>query len=127
MASTSRQRRRKPGPNAVEPEVEQRERVELGVAVGMTIEELCAAVDMPRRTFYRAFKRELEIGRARRLLASAARLDAMASAGNVAAAKYLHSLMLEGANKAEDAEIEDTWSDVVGEKKSILARISDFN
>jgi hypothetical protein len=106
---------------------EQRSLVELAVAVGMTVDQISAAIDMPRRTLYRVYRGELASGRAKQLLTSAARLDAMASAGNVAAAKYLHSLMLEGAKKEEDAEAEDDWSDVVGEQKPILARISDFN
>src|SRR5512139_770960 len=126
-SSPAEPHKRKPGPKPVAPTTNQRGLVELAIAIGMTVDQISAVTDMARRTLYRAFKREFATGRARRMLASAARLDAMANAGNVAAAKYLHSLMLEGARKDEAAETEDDWSDVVGVPIPNLAQKTDFH
>jgi AcrR family transcriptional regulator len=41
----------------------------------MTVDQIAAAVEMPRHTVYRHFRDELATGRAKRLLANAVRLD----------------------------------------------------
>ena len=86
-------------------------RLQVAVSVGLTVEQIAAAVEMSRRSVYCHFKDELATGRAKRLLANAVRLDAMAEAGNVSAAKYLHSLMMDHPESEAD---DDQWADVVG-------------
>jgi AraC-like DNA-binding protein len=73
------------GPKPFVPTTRQRHEVELAVAVGMSLETIADALDVSRRTLGRAFARELAVGRSKRLLASAVRLDKLAEAGNVAA------------------------------------------
>jgi pentatricopeptide repeat protein len=108
----------------------QRHLVELAVAIGMTVDQISTAIEMPRRTLYRAFKTEIAAGRAKR--ASAARLDAMAEAGNVSAAKYLHSLMLERGQRQDAADANDPWAAVAAEIENSgdgvgdLAQFQDF-
>jgi AcrR family transcriptional regulator len=105
--------KRKPGPKPMRPTKRQRHAVEVAVSVGLSVDQIAAAIAMSRRSVYCHFGDELATGRAKRLLANALRLDAMAAAGNVSAAKYLHSLMMEQGPEAETAD-EDQWADVVG-------------
>jgi hypothetical protein len=106
---------KKPGRPPTVPTAGERELVTLAVAIGMTVDQVSAAIGMPRRTVYRVFRQELAIGRAKRLLASAARLDAMAEAGNVSAAKYLHTLMVEGGQRQDTFDDDDPWAAVAAE------------
>jgi hypothetical protein len=121
-------RRTKPGPKPVVPSADQRDLVTLGVAVGMTGDQIATAMEIPRRTFYRAFSHEIRTGRAKRLLLNASRLDKMAERGNCAAAKYLHELMLDRGSKPEAADADD-WEAVADEIRDNgpnLAQNSDF-
>jgi AraC-like DNA-binding protein len=101
----------KPGPKPVVPTTRQRHHVELAVSIGMSLEDIADAMDLSRRTLCRTFAREVAVGRAKRLLASAVRLDAMADAGNVSAAKFLHGLMMNHGNNPETAQ-DDKWAAV---------------
>ena len=102
------------------PTKAQRHAVQVAVSVGLTVEQIAVAVEMSRRSVYSHFKDELATGRAKRLLANAVRLDAMAEAGNVSAAKYLHSLMM---NHPESEADDDQWADVAA---SISAQNTEF-
>lgn len=121
MLSLPSPRKRKPGPKPLRPTKRQRHAVEVGVSIGMTVDQIAAAIAMSRRSVYSHFRDELETGRAKRLLANAVRLDAMAQAGNVSAAKYLHGLMMDGAPSETDDD--DQWADVA---KSISAQNPEF-
>jgi AcrR family transcriptional regulator len=103
------------------PTKRQRHAVEVAVAIGMTVDQIAIAVKMARRSVYAHFKDELAAGRAKRMLASAVRLDAMAESGNVSAAKYLHTLMMDGAPSETDDD--DRWADVAA---SISAQNPEF-
>ena len=103
------------------PTSRQRHAVEVAVSVGLTVDQIAVAVEMSRRSVYSHFKDELATGRAKRLLANAVRLDAMAEAGNVSAAKYLHGLMMDGAPSETDDD--DQWADVAA---SISAQNTEF-
>jgi pentatricopeptide repeat protein len=103
------------------PTKRQRHAVAVAVAIGLTVDQIATAIEMSRRSVYSHFRDELSTGRAKRLLANAVRLDAMAEAGNVSAAKYLHNLMMDhGAQSEAD---DDQWADVVG---PISAQKSEF-
>ena len=80
----------------------------LGIATGLDLESIAAALEISRRTLGRIFAHELATGRAKKLLASVVRLDKLAASGNVAAAKFLHGLM-DHSNKAE-AIGDDKWA-----------------
>ena len=112
----------RPGPKPMRPTKRQRRQVEVGVSVGLTVDQISAAIQMSRRTVYCHFRDELSTGRAKRLLANAVRLDAMAEAGNVSAAKYLHTLMMDHGAELESDD--DQWADVVGE--TISAQNQEF-
>ena len=104
----------RPGPKPMRPTKAQRRAVKVGVSIGMTVGQIASAIEMSRRSVYSHFRDELAAGRAKRLLANAVRLDAMAEAGNVSAAKYLHSLMMDHGPQSETDD-DDQWLDVVGE------------
>jgi hypothetical protein len=91
------------------PTKRQRPQVEVGVSIGLTVDQIAIAVAIPRHTVYRHFSNELATGRAKRLLANAVRLDAMAEAGNVSAAKFLHTLMMK---QSETVAADDPWAAV---------------
>ena len=108
MSSSPSLRKRKPGPKPMRPTKRQRHQVEVGVSIGMTVDQIAAVINMSRRTVYRVFADDLANGHARRLLRSAARLEEMAEAGNVSAAKFLHTLIMDrGGHPAGDQ-----WADV---------------
>ena len=109
MSSSSSPRKRKPGPKPMRPTKRQRHQVEVGVSIGLTVDQIATAVAIPRHTIYRHFSDELATGRAKRLLTNAVRLDAMAEAGNVSAAKFLHTLMMQQSETVEP----DPWAAVV--------------
>lgn len=114
--------KRKPGPKPMRPTKQQRHAVEVAVSIGLSVDQIGAAIAMSRRSVYCHFSDELATGRAKRLLANALRLDAMAAAGNCSAAKYLHNLMMDHDPESEAAD-EDLWEDVVG---SISAQNPEF-
>jgi predicted regulator of amino acid metabolism with ACT domain len=92
----------------VRPTKLQRHQVEVAVSIGLTVEQIATAIEMSRRSVYSHFRDELATGRVKRLLANAMRLDDMAAAGNVSAAKYLHTLMLDHP----EPEADDRWANV---------------
>ena len=94
----------------------------MGIAAGLTVDQIAAAIQMSRRSVYSHFADELATGRAKRLLASALRIDAMAEAGNVFAAKYLHNLMMKHGALLE-ADADDPWADVA---EQVSAQNSEF-
>ena len=83
----------RPGPKPVVITDGERRLVTLAVSIGMTVDQIAAVINMSRRTVYRVFADDLANGHARRLLRSAARLEEMAEAGNVSAAKFLHGFL----------------------------------
>jgi hypothetical protein len=110
--------KRKPGPKPITPTDRQRHQVELAVAVGLSLEVIADAMEVSRRTLCRMFVRELAVGRSKKLLASVVRLDELAEAGNVSAAKFLHTLMDRG-DTAEAAE-DDKWASIASKIEADL-------
>ena len=98
----------KPGPKPMRPTKRQRHQVEMGVSIGMTMDQIAIAIALPRHTIYRHFRNELATGRAKCLLMNAVRLDKAADAGNVAAMKALHAMMERGQQSAAH----DPWADL---------------
>ena len=88
------------------------------ISVGLGLETIAAALDISRRTLCRAFPGELANGRAKCLKASLARLDKLADEGNVAACKYLYSMM-DRQEKTETVE-NDRWSAVAAKIEADL-------
>ena len=109
------------GRKPMRPTKRQRHAVEVAVSIGLTVDQIAAAIAMSRRTVYSHFHDELATGRAKRLLANALRLDVMAEAGNVSAAKFLHTLMMNQGLESEAAD--DQWTDVT---ESISAQNPEF-
>jgi AraC-like DNA-binding protein len=109
----------KPGPLPFVPTTRQRREVELAMATGMSLETIADAMEVSRRTLCRSFARELAVGRSKKLLASVVRLDDLAAAGNVSAAKYLHGLMLNHGNKPESFE-DDKWATIASQIEADL-------
>jgi hypothetical protein len=108
------------GRKPMRPTKHQRHAVEVAVSIGLTVDQIAVAIEMSRRSIYCHFSDELATGRAKRLLANAVRLDAMAEAGNVSAAKFLHTLMMDHGPKSE---ADDDWTDVT---ESISAQNPEF-
>ena len=75
MSSAPSPRKRKPGPKPMRPTKGQRHQVEVGVSIGLTVDQIATAVAIPRHTIYRHFSDELATGRAKRLLANAVGLE----------------------------------------------------
>jgi AraC-like DNA-binding protein len=109
----------RPGPKPIVPTDRQRHEVQLAVAVGMSLETIADAMDMSRRTLCRTFACELAVGRAKKLLASVVRLDDLAEAGNVAACKFLHGLMMNHGDGPEAPE-DDKWAAVASKIEADL-------
>ena len=109
----------KPGPLPFVPTTRQRREVELAMATGMSLETIADAMEVSRRTLCRTFARELAVGRSKKLLASVVRLDDLAAAGNVSAAKYLHGLMLNHGNKPESFA-DDKWATIASQIEADL-------
>jgi hypothetical protein len=107
----------KPGPKVFVPTTEQRHEVELMISVGMGLETIAGSLDISRRTLCRSFPRELATGRAKSLRASVSRLDRLAEGGNVAACKYLHSLM---DRRPIDSVEDDKWSAIANKIEADL-------
>jgi hypothetical protein len=103
------------------PTAEQRHHVELAVSIGLSVDMISAAMEIPRRSVYRHFTKQIAIGRAKRLLANAIRIDKAASEGSVAAMKYLHTLMLD--HTSASAAANDQWGDF--DEEEILAQNPD--
>jgi hypothetical protein len=98
----------RPGPKPMVPTTAQRRRIMRGIAIGLTLEELAADIDVPLGTMRRVFATEIRLGRVRSILENLERLHKAASAGNVSAMKALARMM-----RVEPAENGDTWADVI--------------
>ena len=59
MSSSPSPRKRKPGPKPMRPTKRQRHQVEVGVSIGLTVDQIATAVAIPRHTIYRHFSDEL--------------------------------------------------------------------
>jgi hypothetical protein len=119
---------KKPGPRPFKPTSEQRRRVELAIATGMTLPAIAAALDISRSTLSKLFAAEIGSGRAKRRLENVCRLDKQAAAGNTAATKAL--LVLIDAPASSDDTQPSRWDALLAEfgvaPESNSGRISDF-
>jgi hypothetical protein len=97
-----------------------------GIAIGLTLEQLAADIGVPLGTMRRTFDTEIRLGRVRMVLQNLDRLHSAADRGRVSAMKALAAMMQPTA-KAEDAEEDDAWSDVVEAPAAILSRKFDFH
>jgi hypothetical protein len=114
----------KVGRPAHKPTVTQRRRLMRGIAIGLTLEQLAADIDMPLGTMRRSFADEIKTARTRLILDNLDRLHEAADAGNVSAMKAL-ATMMQPATKAQDVEEEnDHWAQVA---EDILSRNQEFH
>jgi AraC-like DNA-binding protein len=101
----------KPGrPAAVTPSKDDRQRVALGVAGGLSITALADALGVSRRTFGRVFAAEIESGRAQVMLEMMACLYRAARKGNGAAAKALLGFIDRAKPEPADAVTQNRWA-----------------
>jgi hypothetical protein len=128
MPPKNKTRKAKPGPKGFMPTNADKDLVTLAVAIGMTREEIAAAIEMPLRSLCRTFRHELKVGRSQRLLANAVRLDRAAEEGNVAAMKALQVMMsTETPEPAEDNHWDKIAADIAaGSDSPNLAHFNDF-
>lgn len=113
---------KKPGPPAYKPTATERRRVMRGIAIGLTLEQLAADLDMAFNTMRRAFAAEIKTARVRLILDNLDRLHEAADGGNVSAMKTLAQMMMEPPADYEDTEEDDEWADVVGDNFPNLGR-----
>jgi hypothetical protein len=104
---------KKPGPPAYKPTATQRLRAMRGIAIGLTLEQLAADLDMPLGTMRRVFASEIKMARTRLILDNLDRLHEAADGGNVSAMKALAQMMRPRKIDLEDTEDDDAWADVV--------------
>jgi hypothetical protein len=98
----------KPGrPAALDPSKEDRQRVALGIAAGLSASTLAAALGVSHRTFGRTFAKEIETGRAQVMLEMLACLHKAARRGNGAAAKALLGFVERA--RPEPEVVSDRW------------------
>jgi hypothetical protein len=97
-----------------------------GIAIGLTLEQLAADIDMPLGTMRRTFASEIKTARTQLILDNLDRLHAAADAGNVSAMKTLAMMMRPASEPAHVEEDDDQWADVVG-GQAILSRTADFH
>lgn len=119
--------RAKPGPKAVTP-TNKRDLVTMGIAIGLTRDEIAEAIGMPLRSLARTYAHELRVGRSQRRLANAVRLDKAAEQGNVAAMKAL-MILFDAKPEPEAVSKWDGFADryrAEMEAKANLARNTDF-
>jgi hypothetical protein len=127
MSSSSSPRKRKPGPRPFVPTTAQRRRVTRGISIGLTLQEIADALEMPVRSLTRVFGAQIRTARVRMILDNLDRLHAAADAGNVSAMRELARMMQHAGGPAEAGE-DDPWT-ALGEQlaeEANLARISDF-
>jgi hypothetical protein len=115
----------KRGRPAYRPTATQRRRIMRGIAVGLTLQQLADDLSMPLGSMRRTFAHEIKTARVRLILDNLDRLHAVADRGNVSAMKAL-AVMMQPTAKAEDAEREDTWSDVASDP-AFLSRNLDLH
>lgn len=83
---------RRPGPKPFVPTLADRHRVQLAIAVGMTLPEIASALDISRSSLSKLFSADIASGRAKRRLDNVCRLDRAAAAGSVAAMRTLATM-----------------------------------
>ena len=99
----------KPGrPVAIAPSKDDRRRVELGIAAGVSQAALAALLNVSRRTFGRVFAKEIELGHAKTTVDMLLALFRAASRGNVAAAKAM--LVFVQRSKPDPERVVDRWA-----------------
>jgi hypothetical protein len=106
-----------------EPTATQRRRLARGIAIGLTLEQLAVAIDMPLGTMKRVLADDIKKARIRLILDNLDRLHDAADAGNVAAMKQLATMMQEAAKQQHPAEGDDRWADLVD---GVLSQNGDF-
>jgi hypothetical protein len=94
-------------PATLSPSKDDRRRVELGIAAGLSVTALADALAVSRRTFGRVFAKEIETGRARVMLEMLSCLHKAARRGNGAAAKALLGFVERA--KPEPEVVVDRW------------------
>jgi hypothetical protein len=93
------------------PSQDQRQRVMLGIAGGLSATTLAVALGVSRRTFGRVFAAEIERGRALVMLEMLACLHKAARRGNGAAAKALLGFVERAKPPAEpEVAVVDRWA-----------------
>jgi hypothetical protein len=100
----------KPGrPKALVPSGEDRRRVELGIAAGVSQTALADLFGISLRTFGRTFAREIEVGHAKVTVEMLLTLHRAASRGNAAAAKAV--LAVVGRSKPDsEPVVQNRWA-----------------
>jgi AraC-like DNA-binding protein len=118
-------RKRKPGPVPVSPSDDDRRRVEIGVAGGLSVAALARVFDMPRTSFNRTFAKEIENGRARLITEMGLALYKAATRdSNVAAAKALLQFVERSAVKPEAAP--DRWAGLADRINDETVNLGEF-
>ena len=79
--------RNKPGPAPISPSDLDRRHVQLGAAAGLSAAAMARSLEMPQRTFDRAFATEIETGRAITTMKMLAALYDLGLSGSAAACK----------------------------------------
>ena len=109
MSSSLSPRKRKPGPAPPSPSKDDRRRVQIGIARGLSAAALARLFGMNRRTFNRTFAVEIENGRTRVMAEMGFLLFRAARGGSVAAMKTLLGLMERAAKREAKAAAENHW------------------
>jgi hypothetical protein len=104
---------KKPGPPAYKATATQRRRVMRGIAIGLTLEQLAADLDMACGTMRRVFASEIKKARVRLILDNLDRLHTAADDGSVTAMRELARMMQPRRSDPEDTEEDDNWADVI--------------
>jgi hypothetical protein len=103
----------KAGRPAYKPTAIQRRRLMRGIAIGLTMQQLAADLDVSMSTVRRAFAAEIKTARVRLILDNLDRLHEAADGGNVSAMKALAQMMQPRGTDLEDTEDDDAWADLV--------------
>jgi hypothetical protein len=119
-----RKKRNKVGRPACNPTANQRRRLMRGIAIGLTLDQLAADIDMPESTMRRVFAADIRTARTRLILDNLDRLHDAADHGNVSAMRALAAMMQ--SVKEEEDEHDDAWADVI-DAPSISSGKADFH
>jgi hypothetical protein len=107
----AKSRRNKRGrPVAISPSMADRLRVELAIAGGLSATAVARSLGISRRTFARAFAKEIEIGHAKVMLEMMMCLHRAARKGNGAAAKALLGFVERAKPDPAEAATVDRWA-----------------
>jgi hypothetical protein len=104
----------KRGRPAFKPTATQRRRIMLGIASGLTLDQLALDLAVPSSTMRRALAVEIKTARVRVILDNLDRLDRAARRGNISAVRALLKMVMEPVQPAVDDE--DQWADVVSDR-----------